>query len=50
MARISHTGSSGYNGIGIFAVSTFNTDYILVKEINLKKALDVLADNGYTVV
>ncbi len=38
------------NGIGIFAVSTFNTDYILVKEKNLKKALDVLADNGYTVV
>ena len=38
------------NGIGIFAVSTFNTDYILVKEKNFEKALDVLADNGYTVV
>lgn len=38
------------NGIGIFAVSTFNTDYILVKEKTFEKALDVLADNGYTVV
>ena len=38
------------NGIGIFAVSTFNTDYILVKEKNFEKSLDVLADNGYTVV
>ena len=30
------------NGIGIFAVSTYNTDYILVKEENFKKALDAL--------
>ncbi len=36
--------------IGIFAVSTYNTDYILVKEENLEKALDVLAFEGYTVV
>ena len=38
------------NGIGIFAVSTFNTDYILVKEENFEKALTVLADAGYSVV
>ena len=38
------------NKIGIFAVSTFNTDYILVKEENFDKALEVLADEGYTVV
>lgn len=30
------------NKIGIFAVSTFNTDFILVKEDNFGKALDVL--------
>jgi hypothetical protein len=36
--------------IGIFAVSTYNTDYILVKEENYDKALDVLASEGYTVV
>lgn len=37
------------NGIGIFAVSTFNTDYILVKAENFEKALTVLSAEGYTV-
>ena len=36
--------------IGIFAVSTYNTDYILVKEENFARALTVLASEGYTVV
>ena len=36
--------------IGIFAVSTYNTDYILVKEENYERALSVLASEGYTVV
>ena len=36
--------------IGIFAVSTFNTDYILVKEENYERALTVLASEGYTVI
>ena len=36
--------------IGIFAVSTFNTDYILVKEENFERALDVLTAEGYTVI
>ena len=35
------------NKIGIFAVSTFNTDYILVKEGNFDRAMDVLAAAGY---
>ena len=38
------------HGIGIFAVSTYNTDYILVKEENFDRALQVLAAEGYTVV
>lgn len=38
------------NKIGIFAVSTFNTDYILVKEENFDKALNVLALAGYDIV
>ncbi len=38
------------NKIGIFAVSTYNTDYILVKEKDFEKALDVLASEGYTVI
>ena len=35
--------------IGIFAVSTYNTDYILVKEENYDRALTVLTSEGYTV-
>lgn len=38
------------NGIGIFAVSTYNTDHILVKKENFQKALDVLSAAGYDVV
>ena len=38
------------NGVGIFAVSTYNTDYILVKEENFEKALTVLSAAGYTVI
>ena len=36
--------------IGIFAVSTFNTDYILVKEENFERAMEILAEAGYTVL
>ena len=36
--------------IGIFAVSTYNTDYILVKKENFERALEVLTLAGYTVV
>ena len=35
------------HGIGIFAVSTFDTDYILTKEENFGKALAALAQEGY---
>ena len=35
--------------IGIFAISTYNTDYILVKEADLNRALEVLASEGYTI-
>ncbi len=38
------------NKIGIFAVSTYNTDYILVKAPEYEHALAVLRDAGYTVV
>ncbi|MBQ1388325.1 MAG: ACT domain-containing protein, partial [Clostridia bacterium] len=38
------------NKIGIFAVSTYNTDYILVKEENFDRALNVLASEGYIIV
>ena len=35
------------NRIGLFAVSTYNTDYFLVKEENFEKALNALAAAGY---
>ena len=35
--------------IGIFAVSTYNTDYILVKEENFDKAVKVLREAGYEI-
>ncbi|MBR1897826.1 MAG: ACT domain-containing protein [Oscillospiraceae bacterium] len=35
--------------IGIFAVSTYNTDYILVKEAQFTAALDALRAAGYTI-
>ena len=38
------------NKIGIFAVSTYNTDYILVKAENFDRAMDVLANEGYEVM
>lgn len=37
------------NGIGIFAVSTYNTDYILVKEERFREALKALEKAGHTV-
>lgn len=37
------------NNIGIFAISTFNTDYVLTKKENYKKALDALNNAGYEI-
>lgn len=37
------------NGIGIFAISTFNTDYILTKAEYFEKAIKTLEANGYEI-
>ena len=37
------------NKIGIFAISTYNTDYILTKKENFDRAINVLKDNGYEI-
>ena len=37
------------NDIGIFAVSTFNTDYILMKASDLEDAIRALKDDGYII-
>lgn len=47
LAKIS--GILAENGIGIFAVSTFNTDYILVKGENVEEATAALAASGYSI-
>lgn len=36
--------------ITIFAVSTYNTDYILVKAGQLENAIEVLTQNGYQIL
>lgn len=38
------------NEIGIFAISTYNTDYILVKKHNYEKAAAVLSQAGYDII
>ena len=44
------TGILASAGIGIFAVSTYNTDYIFVKAENSDKSLTLLEGNGYAVI
>jgi hypothetical protein len=36
-------------GIGVFAISTFDTDYLLVKAQDLERAVDVLRRRGHTI-
>ncbi len=43
------TGILAENNIGIFAISTFNTDYILVKAEQFEHALTILSENGYEI-
>ena len=38
------------NRISIFAISTYNTDYVLIKKENYQKALDILEHAGYEIV
>ena len=37
------------NEIGIFAVSTYNTDYILTRKENFEKSLKALKEAGYQI-
>lgn len=38
------------HNISIFAISTYNTDYVLVKKEQYEKALEVLKSSGYEIV
>lgn len=37
-------------GISIFALSTYDTDYVLVKEEGLERAVDVLSNSGHHIL
>ena len=36
-------------GISIFAVSTYNTDYVFIKEENYQRGLEILETSGYDI-
>ena len=38
------------NNISIFAVSTYNTDYVLIKKENYQKGLELLQASGYQII
>ena len=38
------------NAISIFAVSTYNTDYILIKSENYQRGLEILKSKGYEIL
>ncbi len=44
------TGPLADAGISIFALSTYDTDYLLVKEENLESAIEVLSERGHTIL
>lgn len=48
LSRIS--GILADNKIGIFAISSYNTDYVLVKATQYEAALTALANAGYEIV
>ncbi len=43
------TGPLADAGVGVFLISTFETDYVLVKDYNLSRAIDALTRAGHIV-
>jgi len=43
------TAPLGRDGISVFVISTYDTDYVLVKEQNLDRAIDSLRASGFVV-
>jgi hypothetical protein len=37
-------------GISIFAISSYETDYLMLKEVNLEKAVEVLSKAGHIII
>lgn len=48
LASLSTTLASA--GVSIFAISTYDTDYLLVKEESLEKAIEALTTSGHIVL
>lgn len=48
IAKISKILADG--GVGIFAISTFNTDYVLTKAESFDRAIELLQSAGYSVI
>ena len=44
------TGLLAENNISVFAISTYNTDYVLLKKENYQNALEILEKSGYEIV
>lgn len=38
------------NSISVFAISTYDTDYILVKDLSLSKTIEVLEKEGFKII
>ena len=38
------------NSISIFVISTYNTDYVLIKKENYQRGLDILKSSGYEII
>lgn len=38
------------NGIGVFVISTFSSDLLMVKKENLKEAINYLENNGHSII
>jgi len=43
------TSSLANSDISVFAFSTYDTDYIMVKDVDLEKAVQALSDSGHQV-
>lgn len=48
IANLSSTLAKG--GVSVFVISTYDTDYVLVKEENLEKAIELLSKAGHKII
>ena len=44
------TGALALAGVSVFAISTFDTDYVLVREADAERAVDLLSREGHRVL